>query len=171
MSPEPALDPRIRRTRQMLFTALEELLHEKSFDEITMLDLAARSTLNRGTIYTHFKDKYALLAALVEEKFRAIFDARMKGASGTCHESVKQLILTVCDYLGPMMALQPGAPAAVRADRRIHGAYDRAELSSRRFAPEQTGNVVRGCRAAGDGGKLGHLRHRGGVEPHPRDLG
>jgi AcrR family transcriptional regulator len=104
MSPEPALDPRIRRTRQMLFKALEELLYEKSFDEITMLDLAARSTLNRGTIYTHFKDKYALLAALVEEKFLAILDARMKGASGTCQESVKQLILTVCDYLGPLMA-------------------------------------------------------------------
>ncbi len=104
MAPDSDLDPRIRRTRQMLFQALQELLHEKSFDEITMLDLAARSTLNRGTIYTHFKDKYALLAALVEEKFRAIFKARMQGASGTCQESVKQLILTVCDYLGPMMA-------------------------------------------------------------------
>jgi AcrR family transcriptional regulator len=104
MAPEPDLDPRIRRTRQMLFQALQELLHEKSFDEITMLDLATRSTLNRGTIYTHFKDKYALLAALVEEQFRAIFEARMQGASGTCQESVKQLILTVCDYLGPMMA-------------------------------------------------------------------
>jgi AcrR family transcriptional regulator len=88
----------------MLFQALQELLHEKSFDEITMLDLAARSTLNRGTIYTHFKDKYALLVAMAEEKFRAIFDARMDGASGTCQESVKQLILTVCDYLGPMIA-------------------------------------------------------------------
>lgn len=98
------IDPRIKRTRQMLFQALEELLHEKGFDEITMQDLAARSTLNRGTIYTHFKDKFALLASQVEEKFRAIFEARMRGASGTCQESVRQLILTVCDYLGPIMA-------------------------------------------------------------------
>lgn len=104
MSAETELDPRIKRTRQMLFQALGELLHEKGFDAITMQDLAARSTLNRGTIYTHFKDKYALLAALVEERFREIFEARMRGASGTCQESVKQLILTVCDYLGPMMA-------------------------------------------------------------------
>lgn len=104
MAAETDLDPRIKRTRQMLFTALEELLHEKGFDAITMQDLADRSTLNRGTIYTHFKDKFALLAALVEEKFRATFEARMRGASGTCQESVKQLVLTVCDYLGPMMA-------------------------------------------------------------------
>ena len=88
----------------MLFHALEELLHEKGFDAITMQDIADRSTLNRGTIYTHFKDKFALLAALVEEKFREIFEARMRGASGTCQESVKQLILTVCDFLGPLMA-------------------------------------------------------------------
>jgi AcrR family transcriptional regulator len=98
------IDPRVKRTRQMLFQALEELLHEKGFDAITMQHLADRSTLNRGTIYAHFKDKYALLAAHVEEKFRQLFEARMRGASSACQESVRQLILTVCDFLGPMMA-------------------------------------------------------------------
>jgi AcrR family transcriptional regulator len=104
MPVEPAIDPRIRRTRQMLFQALEELLHEKGFDAITMQHIADRSTLNRGTIYAHFKDKFALLAAFAEEKFRTIFEARMRGATATCQESVKQLILTVCDFLGPMLA-------------------------------------------------------------------
>src|SRR3954469_23016068 len=103
MTAVPDIDPRIRRTRQMLFTALEELLAEKGFDAITMQHLAERSTVNRGTIYAHFKDKFALLAALVEETFRALFEARMKGSSGTCQESVRQLILAVCDFLGPMM--------------------------------------------------------------------
>src|SRR5689334_8984134 len=100
---EPEIDPRIKRTRQMLFRALQELLVEKGFDAITMQHLADRSTVNRGTIYAHFKDKFALLAALVEENFRALFDARMNGTSGTCQESVKQLILAVCDFLGPLM--------------------------------------------------------------------
>ena len=27
----------------------------------------------------------------------------MIGVSGTCHESVRQLILAVCDYLGPLL--------------------------------------------------------------------
>lgn len=97
-------DPRIRRTRQMLFQALQELLAEKSFDAISVQDIADRSTLNRGTIYAHFKDKFALLAALVEEKFQAIFEARMSGASGTCQEGVRQLILAVCDYLGSLIS-------------------------------------------------------------------
>lgn len=104
MPAESDLDPRIKRTRQMLFQALQELLAEQGFDAITMQHIATRSTVNRGTIYAHFKDKFSLLAALVEEKFRAIFAARMRDASGTCQESVKQLILTVCDFLGPMMA-------------------------------------------------------------------
>ncbi len=104
MSAETEIDPRIKRTRQMLFQALEELLAEKGFDATSIQDIADRSTLNRGTIYTHFKDKFALLAALVEAKFKAIFDSRMQGASGTCQESVKQLILTVCDFLSSLIS-------------------------------------------------------------------
>lgn len=88
----------------MLFQALMELLAEKGFDAITMQDIADRSTLNRGTIYGHFEDKFGLLAALVEEKFKAIFESRMRGASGTCQESVKQLILTVCDFLSSLIS-------------------------------------------------------------------
>src|SRR3954464_11371218 len=97
------IDPRIKRTRKMLFQALQELLAEEGFDAVTMQHIADRSTVNRGTIYSHFKDKYALLAAWVEDTFRTSFEARMCGASGTCQESVRQLILTVCDFLGPMM--------------------------------------------------------------------
>ena len=65
----------------MLFQALRELLAERGFEKITMQDIADRSTVNRGTIYAHFKDKAALLAALIEEQFRAMFDARMAGAA------------------------------------------------------------------------------------------
>ena len=89
----------------MLFQALRELLAERGFEKITMQDIADRSTVNRGTIYAHFKDKAALLAALIEEQFRAMFDARMAGASATCQEGVRQLILTVCDFVG---SLNPG---------------------------------------------------------------
>lgn len=88
----------------MLFQALRDLLTEKSFDAITMQDLADRSTVNRGTIYAHYRDKFALLEAVVGEDFRAVFEARMVGVSGTCRESVRQLILAVCDYLGPLLA-------------------------------------------------------------------
>ena len=46
MTAEPMkLDPRIRRTRQMLFKAFQDLLTEKTFQLITVQDIAERSTL------------------------------------------------------------------------------------------------------------------------------
>lgn len=102
MSPTTAnsveLDPRIRRTRQMLFQALDSLCAEKPFDAISVQDIADRSTVNRATFYDHFADKFALLDAKISEQFRAKFEARMAGTEGTCPIAQKQLILTVCDF-------------------------------------------------------------------------
>jgi AcrR family transcriptional regulator len=98
----PPLDPRIRRTRQMLHQALAALLTEKSFEEISVQDIAERSTLNRATFYDHFTDKFALLEDMMGEQFRAKFDARMMGSSATCQEGGKRLILSVCDFLGDL---------------------------------------------------------------------
>lgn len=98
-SERPTLDPRIRRTRQMLFEALKALLGEKTFEEISVQDIAERSTVNRATFYDHFPDKFALLEALIGEGFQAIFAARMVDADGTDEESLRRLILAVCDFL------------------------------------------------------------------------
>src|SRR6516162_10543958 len=94
----PDLDPRIRRTRQMLYGAFHELLAEKNFEEITVHDIAERSTVNRATFYDHFPDKFALLEDIIADSFQTMLDARMAGSIGTCPESVKQLIRAVCDF-------------------------------------------------------------------------
>ncbi len=75
------IDPRIRRTRQMLFKAFQDLLGEKTFDQISVQDLAERSTLNRATFYDHFTDKFALLEAMIGERFSTLIEARMAGAN------------------------------------------------------------------------------------------
>src|SRR6202022_3031505 len=90
------IDPRIRRTRQMLFQAFEELLAEKSFDQISVQHLAERSTLNRATFYDHFTDKFALLEAMIGERFGTLVDLRVTGNAGGCEASLRQLILTAC---------------------------------------------------------------------------
>jgi AcrR family transcriptional regulator len=100
MTEEPCkIDPRIRRTKQMLFQAFEELLAEKSFDQISVQDLAERSTLNRATFYDHFTDKFALLEAMVGERFSSLVDLRVTGNAGGCEASLRQLILAACDFL------------------------------------------------------------------------
>ncbi len=93
------LDPRIRRTRQMLFDAFHSLLSEKTFDLITVQDIAERSTLNRATFYDHFTDKFALLEAMMGERFGALIAARTAGSEGTCETALRQLILAACDFL------------------------------------------------------------------------
>jgi hypothetical protein len=42
-------DPRVKRTRQLLQRAFVDLIHEKSFEAITVQDIAERATLNRAT--------------------------------------------------------------------------------------------------------------------------
>jgi AcrR family transcriptional regulator len=94
----PDLDPRIRRTRQLLYGAFRKMLAEKNFEEITVQDIAERSTVNRATFYDHFPDKFALLEEMVSDDFQSMLRVRMAGSSGTCPESIKRLIQTVCDF-------------------------------------------------------------------------
>jgi AcrR family transcriptional regulator len=93
------VDPRIRRTREMLFEAFRTLLAEKTFDSISVRDIAGRSTLNRATFYDHFTDKFALLEAMMGERLSALIDSRMKKPPPDCEGALKQLILAACDFL------------------------------------------------------------------------
>jgi AcrR family transcriptional regulator len=61
------VDPRITRTRKLIRDALTSLIAEKSFEAITVQDIAERATINRATFYAHYADKFALLDALVRE--------------------------------------------------------------------------------------------------------
>jgi AcrR family transcriptional regulator len=64
-------DPRVKRTRQLIFQAFFELARERDFQSISVQDIAERATLNRATFYAHFEDKYDLLDSIIREKFRA----------------------------------------------------------------------------------------------------
>jgi len=92
-----ALDPRVKRTRQLLYRAFMELLAEKGFEAITVGDITSRSTLHRTTFYSHFTDKFALLETMIGDDFQAVLDTRLANA-GNCQEGLRQLILAVCDF-------------------------------------------------------------------------
>lgn len=61
------LDPRVVRSQSLLKNALLELIKEKNFNEITIQDIADRSTLNRVTFYLHFNNKHDLLQHLTRD--------------------------------------------------------------------------------------------------------
>lgn len=89
-------DPRIRRTRQLLQRALQKLLQDKSFDDISVHDITGEATLNRATFYDHYTDKYALLEAMVAAGFHELLSHRQLSYDGTC--AARAIILATCDF-------------------------------------------------------------------------
>ena len=92
MMTEPScevLDPRIRRTRQLLHQALEKLLKVKEFDEISVQEIADAATVNRATFYDHYADKSALLECLVGSRFHKLLAERQVRFNGTCASALR----------------------------------------------------------------------------------
>ena len=61
------VDRRIAKSQEAIKNAVTELMSEKSFDDITIQDIADRANVNRGTIYLNYTDKYDLLDKMIEE--------------------------------------------------------------------------------------------------------
>ena len=75
-------DRRILRTRDTLGDALVALMHEKSFDDITVQEVLDRAGVGRSTFYVHYRDKDDLFLSDVED-FLEMFSTALKrhGAS------------------------------------------------------------------------------------------
>jgi AcrR family transcriptional regulator len=71
MSP-PAVDRRVRRTRELLHRALLELIGEKGYDRVTVQDILDRADVGRSTFYAHFRDKEDLLRSGVADVNAAV---------------------------------------------------------------------------------------------------
>ncbi|MGK5693445.1 TetR/AcrR family transcriptional regulator [Streptomyces sp. URMC 128] len=62
------MDPRVRRTRALLRSAALELAAERDVESLTIADIAERATVNRATVYLHYRDRDALLLDAMEEE-------------------------------------------------------------------------------------------------------
>ena len=65
-------DLRIQRTQKAIIDTFYELLEEKHFSAITIIDICDRALINRGTFYTHFQDTYQLLEKCVYDMMMAL---------------------------------------------------------------------------------------------------
>jgi AcrR family transcriptional regulator len=91
-------DPRIRRTRQLLQGALRALLLTRSFEEISVQEIAEAATVNRATFYDHYTDKFALLDALIAGGFHNLLHERNIAYDPGCPAAANAIILAACDY-------------------------------------------------------------------------
>lgn len=97
-------DPRMRRTRQLLQGALGKLLQSKSFDDISVQDIAEAATVNRATFYDHYTDKFALFESMVAGGFHQMLHERAVRFDGACPTAAGAVILATCDYLTEVQA-------------------------------------------------------------------
>ncbi|MFC5864944.1 TetR/AcrR family transcriptional regulator [Acidicapsa dinghuensis] len=100
-------DPRIRRTRQLLQGALRTLLQTKSFEDISVQDIAEAATVNRATFYDHYTDKFALFDALIAGGFHQLLFSRNVTFDGSCPSAAHAVIQATCDYLAQIREEHP----------------------------------------------------------------
>jgi AcrR family transcriptional regulator len=70
-APERSLRADARRNRESVLDAASELFAERG-DAVQMDEIAERAGLGVGTLYRHFADKQALLAAIIGRRFEAM---------------------------------------------------------------------------------------------------
>ncbi|HLC02374.1 MAG TPA: TetR/AcrR family transcriptional regulator [Anaerolineales bacterium] len=60
-------DRRSQRTRQLVSSAMLELLSEKRYEAITVQDILDRAGIGRSTFYSHYFDKDDVHASMIEQ--------------------------------------------------------------------------------------------------------
>jgi AcrR family transcriptional regulator len=100
-------DPRVVRTRQLIQHAFMDLFREKSFEEITIQEIADRATINRVTFYAHFQDKFALLEYTIREMIRQHLYKQLSDNMPFSPENMALLVRTVCEFVTEIQRVCP----------------------------------------------------------------
>ena len=96
---EKSMDPRVKRTRQLIQKAFFELLTEKDIGSISIQEITDRATVNRATFYAHFPDKYALLDSIIREMFQQGLAQRLPPAPIWNVENLRALVRATFGFL------------------------------------------------------------------------
>ena len=99
---EEKLDPRVKRTRNLILRSFESLLAEKGFETISVQDVTDKAEINRATFYAHFQDKYVLLDYSIGQMFKQEIEKRTLNACHYTPDNLRNLILAVCEFLSNM---------------------------------------------------------------------
>ena len=96
------MDRRIEKTRQVIMNTFIDLLAEKGFEKITIIDIAERANINRGTFYLHYIDKFDLLDKCIETYIELLLEYC---ANSTDKNLSEQAFQSVFEYLEKNFAI------------------------------------------------------------------
>ncbi|WP_040929621.1 TetR/AcrR family transcriptional regulator [Nosocomiicoccus massiliensis] len=87
------MDLRVIKTLKRIDESIVELLREKSFEDITVKDICEHAMINRGTFYSHYKDKYDLIDSYQKELIIGVEDVLYRSKEVTQKEEEMKEIL------------------------------------------------------------------------------
>ena len=97
-------DLRVIKTLKSIDDAIIALLKDKKFEDITVKDICEKAMINRGTYYSHYKDKYALIQSyqksLIEDAESLIYK-NITGDSLTeiADHQIKDMLEQLFEYI------------------------------------------------------------------------
>lgn len=118
-NPAATADRRIRRTRNAIRNALQELLHGSPLEQITIREIADKADVSYTTFFRHYPDKEAVLADLADEQTVRLLDLCLPLVNVPNEESFAACLAT-CRYVDKdrilwTALLTGGAAGAIRS--------------------------------------------------------
>lgn len=94
-------DARVKRTYAQLINGLVVLLNEKSFDDVSVLEICEASGVHRATFYKHFNDKFEFLNFCFDSMLSTIsFDSLKLGSSPSIIKSnIMHFISCILEFI------------------------------------------------------------------------
>lgn len=94
-------DIRVKRTYNQLIEALIRLLAQKSFDDLTVLEICTEANVHRATFYKHFVDKHDFLNCCFKMKLSELdFEKPDKEFSiETMNENCMKMVTKVLSFI------------------------------------------------------------------------
>ncbi len=72
---------RVRRTQKLLREALIDLIEERGFEALTVIEITERAMVSRAAFYRNYQDKYDLVERVFAEATEALFEVVVEGGA------------------------------------------------------------------------------------------
>ena len=132
------MDVRVKRTYQMLNDSLARLVREKSFEDLTVLEICEEAGVHRATFYKHFVDKYDFLNTCFKMKIDEL------GFEGTQHsftaDSMRKNITRILYNVLVFVDTNKEFLFAVSTDKSASSFYDILSGAIAAFIEERIGS-------------------------------
>lgn len=86
-------DLRNKRTEMLIENSFIQLVRQRGFNNVSIIDISNKALINRQTFYRHYQDKYQLAAKMIQD-FVSVYDSVLKKRSNLNKQNKNFLSIT-----------------------------------------------------------------------------